>query len=109
MVNNSNTMQYAMRLTQGKEINYKGSSVPTSKLPHFMNLLSMAVGSSGQWKFERRFFVENVGKLEASTLDRTDCLNFFVPKDPNRDISITIMVGHEAGLALIREVEAIDV
>jgi hypothetical protein len=37
-----------------------------------------------------------------------DCLNFFIPKNPNHDISITIIVGHEAGLALIHKIEAID-
>jgi hypothetical protein len=78
-------------------------------LAHFFERLPAVIGSSAQWKFERRFFAENLDRREPRTLDRTDCLNFFVPKDPSRDISITIVAGHEAGFALIREVEAIDV
>lgn len=38
-------------------------------------------------------------------VDRTDCLNFFVPKDPSHDVSVTLMVGYEVGLALIDEIE----
>lgn len=91
------------------EINYKMSSVPTSMLAHFIERLPAVIGSSVQWDFERRFFAENLHSREPRALDRTDCINFFVPTDPSRDISITIVAGHEAGFALIREVEAIDV
>ncbi|RAL09438.1 uncharacterized protein BO97DRAFT_472471 [Aspergillus homomorphus CBS 101889] len=91
-----------------QEIDYKGSSMPTSKLPLLIDRLSTAIKSSEQWKWERRIFLENSGMLEANMVDRTDCLNFFVPKDRNHDISITLTVGHEVGLEVIGEVEAID-
>lgn len=36
-----------------------------------------------------------------SDSDKTDCVNIFVPKDPNRDISIVLLVGYDEGLQLI--------
>lgn len=98
-----------MKLIETIEIDYKGSSMPTSKLPLLIDKLPAAIKSSEQWKWERKIFLENIGMLEANMVDRTDCLNFFVPKDRNHDISITLTVGHEVGLEVIGEVEAIDV
>ncbi|RAK94952.1 uncharacterized protein BO80DRAFT_369958 [Aspergillus ibericus CBS 121593] len=98
-----------MKLIETTEIDYKGSSMPTSKLPLLIDRLPAAIKSSEQWKWERKIFLENIGMLEANMVDRTDCLNFFVPKDRNHDISITLTVGHEVGLEVIGEVEAIDV
>lgn len=88
------------------EIDYKMSSMPVSKLPHFIDRLSIAIESSEQWKWERRIFAENNERLGGSVADRTDCLHFFVPKDRSHDVSITLMVGRDAGLDLIYETEA---
>lgn len=81
--------------------------MPTSKLSDFINHLPTAMERSEQWKWERRFFAENVTRLKG--VDRTDCVNFFVPKDRNHDISVTMMVGYEAGLYLMYELATIRV
>lgn len=59
----------------------------------------MAIQRSDQWYWER-----TVGGT-----DTTDCLNALVPKNRGHDISITLLVGHEDGLKLIEELEAIRV
>ncbi|KAH3208789.1 hypothetical protein KXV77_009019 [Aspergillus fumigatus] len=61
--------------------------------------LSGAVQNSEQWLWER-----TVGGTNT-----TDCLNALVPKNRGQDISITILVGHEDGLKLIQDLEAIRV
>lgn len=58
-----------------------------------------ALQSSHQWQWER-----TVGGTETS-----DCLNALVPKSRTQDISINLLVGHESGLQLIHELEAIRV
>ncbi|KAA8641397.1 uncharacterized protein ATNIH1004_001862 [Aspergillus tanneri] len=101
------SQQQMQLIERSKQIDYKGSSMPISNLPILIDRLPTAIKSSVQWKWERRVFLNNVGGLEGDILDRTDCLNFFVPKDRNHDISITLTVGHEVGLEVIAEVEAI--
>lgn len=87
---------------RSKEIDYKMSSMPPSKLPNLIKRLSWAIESSEQWKWERRIVAERLGSSDADT---TDCLNFFVPKDRSQDISITLVVGRRAGFDLIYEAE----
>jgi hypothetical protein len=88
------------------EIDYKGSSMPANNLPHLIQRLPSAMGSSKQWKWERQFFQDNVTRSGTVGVDRTDCWSVFVPKDRSHDVSITLMVGHESGVALIDEMEA---
>ena len=68
--------------------------------------LPTANGSSKQWKWERQLFRNNAVGLGGASVDRTDCLNIFVPKNPGHDVSVTLMVGHKAGVALIYEIGA---
>ncbi|KAF7594874.1 hypothetical protein BBP40_007908 [Aspergillus hancockii] len=107
--NKDDSQPQTQLIGQRKQIDYKMSSMPTSKLPILIDKLPTAIKSSEQWKWERRIFSDNIEKLEGDFLDRTDSLNFFIPKDRNHDISITLTVGHEVGLEVIGEVEAIDV
>ncbi|EEA20021.1 hypothetical protein PMAA_038880 [Talaromyces marneffei ATCC 18224] len=88
-----------------EKIDYKGSSVPADNLPRLIHSLPAAMSSSKQWKWERQFFRDNVTRSEG-VVDRTDCLSIFVPTDRNHDVSVTLMVGHEAGVALIYEIGA---
>uniref|UniRef100_A0A093VN82 Uncharacterized protein n=1 Tax=Talaromyces marneffei PM1 TaxID=1077442 RepID=A0A093VN82_TALMA len=88
-------------IKRSKEIDYKGSSLPPSRLPHFIRGLPAAIERSGQWRWERKLFAEKFGHLMDSDSDKTDCVNIFVPKDPNRDISIVLLVGYDEGLQLI--------
>ncbi|EHA26122.1 hypothetical protein ASPNIDRAFT_52063 [Aspergillus niger ATCC 1015] len=60
------------------------------------DLLFNAVKCSRQWEWERNV---GGGGIKATT----DCLNVLVPEDRNQDISITLLVGHEQGLALIEK------
>jgi hypothetical protein len=83
--------------------------MPIKNLPILIDRLSVAIQSSEQWKWERKVFSARNETTEESNLDRTDTLNFFVPKNRKHDISITLTVGHEVGLEMIAEVEAIDV
>lgn len=76
--------------------------MPADNIPHLIHRLPAAMTSSKQWNWERQLFKDNVTRLEDS-IDRTDCLNVFVPKDPSQDISVTLIVGYHAGLALIYE------
>lgn len=76
--------------------------MPADNIPHLIHRLPAAMTSSKQWNWERQLFNDNVTRLEDS-IDRTDCLNVFVPKDPSQDISVTLIVGYHAGLALIYE------
>lgn len=71
------------------EIDYRCSEAPKTHLQLLGTNLSEAVQSSQQWEFERL------------TGSMTDCVNALVPTDPRRDISITVVVGHESGLRLI--------
>jgi hypothetical protein len=64
------------------------------------------MGTSKQWKWERQIFGNNAAGTSVASVDSTDCLNVFVPKDPSHDVSVTLMVGYEAGLALIYETGA---
>ncbi|KAE8549036.1 hypothetical protein EYB25_007551 [Talaromyces marneffei] len=92
-------------IKRSNEIDYKGSSVPADNLPRLIHSLPAAMSSSKQWKWERQFFRDNVTRSEG-VVDRTDCLSIFVPTDRNHDVSVTLMVGHEAGVALIYEIGA---
>ncbi|KAL2811453.1 hypothetical protein BDW59DRAFT_57804 [Aspergillus cavernicola] len=103
------SQQQMQLIERSKQIDYKGSSMPIRNLPILIDRLPRAIKSSEQWKWERRIFLGRNETSEENTLDRSDCLNFFVPKDRNHDISITLTVGHEVGLEVIAEVEAIDV
>ena len=79
--------------------------MPANNLPLLIHRLPTAMGSSKQWKWERQLSEENVIS-RGGGVDRTDCLSIFVPKDRNHDVSVTLMVGHEAGVALIYETGA---
>lgn len=80
--------------------------MPANNLPLLIHRLSAAMGSSKQWKWERQLFKDNVIRSGEVVVDRTDCLSIFVPKDRSHDVSVTLMVGHEAGVALIYETGA---
>lgn len=80
--------------------------MPANNLPRLIQCLPTAMESSKQWKWERQLFQDNVMRLGRVGADRTDCLSVFVPKDRSHDVSITLMVGHESGVALIDEMEA---
>ena len=79
-------------LTIGTEISYRCSECPITGMPLLGDLLCTAVQSSNQWKFER----------STSNEPTTDCLNALVPEDRSQDISITLRVGYEEGLRLIK-------
>ncbi|EED14488.1 hypothetical protein TSTA_106960 [Talaromyces stipitatus ATCC 10500] len=83
-----------------------GSSMPAGNLPLLIQRLPAAMGSSKQWKWERQLFANNAIRSGSIGVDRTDCLSAFVPKDRNHDVSITLMVGYEAGVALIDDMGA---
>lgn len=89
-----------------EEIDYKGSSMPANNVPLFIQRLPTAIGSSKQWKWERQLFGNDAVRSRVASVETTDCLNIFVPKDPSHDVSVTLMVGYEAGLALIYETGA---
>ncbi|KAJ6037694.1 hypothetical protein N7444_010399 [Penicillium canescens] len=76
-----------------------GRPSPIAKLPMLGDRLFSALQSSHQWQWER-----TVGGTGTS-----DCLNILVPKNRDQDVSITLLVGHESGLRLIHELEAIRV
>lgn len=80
--------------------------MPASNLPLFIQRLPAAMERSKQWKWERQLFANNVIRSGGIGVDTTDCLSAFVPKDRNHDVSITIMVGHEAGVTLIDDMGA---
>ena len=61
-------------------------------MPLLGNLLFDTVQSSKQWKWER-----TVGGRPT-----IDCLNTLIPVDRSQDISITLRVGHEKGLGMIK-------
>ncbi|EED11585.1 hypothetical protein TSTA_107760 [Talaromyces stipitatus ATCC 10500] len=80
----------------------KGSAMPANNLPDLIHRLPAAMTSSKQWKWERQLFKDNAMRFE-NGVDRTNCVHVFVPEDPSRDISITLIVGYDAGLGLIYE------
>ncbi|KAH2842937.1 hypothetical protein KXW36_000382, partial [Aspergillus fumigatus] len=88
-----------LSMRHDRQIDYRCSEMPTDKLPILGRRLSGAVQNSEQWLWER-----TVGGTNT-----TDCLNALVPKNRGQDISITILVGHEDGLKLIQDLEAIRV
>ena len=79
------------------DIDYRFSEAPTSQIPLVGGLLSDAVQSSRQWRWER-----NLGGRST-----TDCLNALIPKNRSQDISITLLVGHEKGLELIEKFQLV--
>jgi len=87
------TVRRAMLTSYAIDIDYRCSEAPTSQIPLVGGLLSDAVQSSRQWRWER-----NVGGRST-----TDCLNALIPKNRSQDISITLLVGHEKGLELIEK------
>jgi hypothetical protein len=74
--------------------------MPGNNLSHLIQRLPAAMGSSKQRKWERRVFQE-LTKLDAIGIETTDCITIFVPKNRHHDVSVTLMVGYEAGVALI--------
>jgi hypothetical protein len=105
-VSNRNAIICKKDADKRTEIDYKGSFMPADNLPHLIQRLPAAMGSSKQWKWERRVFQDNVRRSEAVGIDRTDCMTVFVPKNRHDDVSVTLMVGYEAGVALIYETGA---
>ena len=55
--------------------------------------MSDAIQSSHQWKWECNLG----GRLT------TDCMNALAPKDRSQDMSITLMVGCEEGMELVKK------
>jgi hypothetical protein len=106
MVSDDNATICTKHADKGTEIDYKGSSMPANNLPILIQRLPTAMGSSKQWKWERQLFENNTMGLRGVGVDKTDCLTIFVPKDPSHDVSVTLVVGHQAGLALIYEIGA---
>jgi hypothetical protein len=76
--------------------------MPANNLPHVIHRLPAAIKGSKQWKWERKFFNDNVARI-GEGVDRTNCLHVFVPEDQTHDVSITLLVGYKAGLELIYE------
>jgi hypothetical protein len=68
------------------EFKYTYSNAPMYLIPQLGDLLAEAIRSSHQWKVERA-----IGE------SKTVCLTTIIPKDPTRDVSITLWVGAEAG------------
>jgi hypothetical protein len=70
------------------------SEAPLTQIQVLCESLSSAISKSKQWKWER--------ELGGVT---TDCLNILSPKNRHQDISITIMVGFEAGMKLVDDLD----
>ncbi|KAK5079437.1 hypothetical protein LTS08_000013 [Lithohypha guttulata] len=78
-----------------RHIEYRYSEAPINQMILLSDLISDAVQSSHQWKWER----DLGGKMS------TDCVNALVPKSRTQDISITLLVGYEKGMKLIEELQ----
>ncbi|KAL5375716.1 hypothetical protein PMIN02_011972 [Paraphaeosphaeria minitans] len=83
--------QHANAIPSERRIEYRYSEAPIALIPYLGEILTPAMQTSNQWKWERQ--------LEGST---TDCLNLLSPKNRNQDISITIVVGFKAGMQLVQ-------
>lgn len=77
------------------DIEYRYSEAPINQMILLSDLISDAVQSSHQWKWER----DLGGKMS------TGCVNALVPKSRTQDISITLLVGYEKGMKLIEELQ----
>lgn len=76
------------------EIQYMFSRAPVRRIPLIKEHISNAIQTSRLWRTERV-------ALEPTT----ECLTTMIPEDENADISITMWVGQEAGIELLKVLE----
>uniref|UniRef100_A0A093UXX3 Uncharacterized protein n=1 Tax=Talaromyces marneffei PM1 TaxID=1077442 RepID=A0A093UXX3_TALMA len=76
------------------EIQYMFSRAPVHRIPLIKDHIPNAMQTSQLWRTER------VG-LEPTT----NCLTMMIPQDENADISITMWVGQQAGMELLKVLE----
>lgn len=78
-------------ITSTVEIQYMYSKAPINKIQLLDGLVSDAMQTSHHWKLER-----SLGE------PTTDCLTTMTPIDPTQDMSITLWVGPESGVQMIK-------